>query len=258
MNKHKPLSLILVLIIGAFYFSSSANAYVNKSVEKEIKQAIADVEYNRPEKRKARRNAENILSYIGYGILGFIVVAVVYGLINPQAVNEDKDTEESNKNSEIENKRSELTALKFKISNNEKEKKTYHLCNYYIKLAEFYVDGVTVQKDIKKAKYFCDVAIYYANELYKGSKEKNIKELKSRKNKILGIKNINNEGSDSFISPKEITNMEVIIERETNDIIEQYTNSNNRVKTIKELSELYGRPEISIKSKLISNNIYKK
>lgn len=76
--------------------------------------------------------------------------------------------------------------LQNKIKKNEEGKRTYHLCDQYFRLAEYYIDSEVVDKNIEEAAKYCDRAIEYASQLFsEKTRGRKVKEFTERKKELL-------------------------------------------------------------------------
>ena len=143
-----------------------------------------------------------VIGIIVFFILLFVVIYMYYSVVeffhSFTAVGRDERAEkkalkeggELLKSYRLEqdkrNLQRKFRAHKDKIKNNEEGTRTYHLCEQYMKLAKYYVEGKAVDKDLEKAAEYFDIAIEYANQLFSEKiKERKIKEFSVRKKDLL-------------------------------------------------------------------------
>lgn len=150
-----------------------------------------------------------MVEFIGFFLLLIIIGAVYESIkIHLGGHNENLSATTSNiksndKDVEVKNRENnckrELRLLVEKINKNIERGKTYHLCGYYMQLAEYHVRGICVARDMDAANKYCDLAIDSASIVYaKKTRQRKIKELKQRKSEILAmpqeVVGLSNEG----------------------------------------------------------------
>lgn len=206
-----PLFLTLTISISCFV-PETANAY-NEETRKSAQDIYDIANYGEVKDRDNRGIFEFwgdmlssgfgiVVGIIGFFIFLFIVIYIYYAVVNffhgfteegRAERKEDKEREERNKHlaafylsQEKENLKREFREHKNKIKMNEEGKRTYHLCEQYMKLANYYIEGKAVDKDKGEAAKYFDTAIEYANQLFsEKTKDRKIKEFIARKNECL-------------------------------------------------------------------------